>query len=542
MSNVVTRNKFFGVALIASMVFAGMTFGNLPSPIISQGIQEIDGEIFNFADYPALTHEQIAILNYFDSLTKTLPYNSWEGWHAERYSGLLHYFHAFASYLFATVHETTPGYRTDFYQDLSYTMIKKMNTTVAEYGNESIEYMEWNHFTDYYYPDYANPDADDLYMGGFRGPANIMWTGHYALMLALYERNFNTGELTDELSWYLQDWNTSLTTDGFGNPQDGGIWHTGLIPCEPYIVFVQCNSIPIFTTELYDNMMNTSYMEDGVWDYGLNFIEEEMTDEYGLYTDGYYTMPPMGYTPIPGIDQPFPGPSMNRELGGPKLSSYGLAWALTFLEYTQPEVTIPDYPLFLDLYGNDVSGNMMFMDGSYRNPGSFGDIIGILGTLFGTVLANQRGDYATRDRLLNFMHSLYNKVWSDDGRTMYYDTSALEPFLQMVLSGFTVWATVPVTMMELADVRPAEFWDYPYISSADDDNIWVYQAEWDSHKSAFILNVRVDSLATLAFSNFDSTPTAYSSGLVLSQLVPAGGDYTLTLQPGTYQLVITTGG
>jgi hypothetical protein len=64
-----------------------------------------------------------------------------------------------------------------------------------------------------------------------------MWTGHYALMQALYERCFNTGEFVDELTWFVEDWNNSLTTDGYGNATKGGIWGTGLIPCEPYMAW-----------------------------------------------------------------------------------------------------------------------------------------------------------------------------------------------------------------------------------------------------------------------------------------------------------------
>ena len=105
-------------------------------------------------------------------------------------------------------------------------------------------------FVDYYWPDANNPD--DLYVGGFRGPANIMWTGHYALMQTLYERSFNTGEHTEEITWFIEDWQNSVLTDGFGNLKEGGIWGTGIIPCEPYIVFVQCNTIPMLTTEFYN--------------------------------------------------------------------------------------------------------------------------------------------------------------------------------------------------------------------------------------------------------------------------------------------------
>jgi hypothetical protein len=448
--------------------------------------------------------------------------------------------------MFAAVSETAPGYRTDFYEGHAYTQILKMNTTVADFDNKSMEYYEWASipgFTDYYYPNATHPDADDVYTGGFRGPANIMWTGHYALMMALYERNFNTGRVVDELGWYVNDWELSVTTDRLGAPKPGGVWGTGLIPCEPYIVFTQCNSIPIYITELYDNMYGTSYMESGMWDYGLAFIEENITDDYGLYTNGYFVQRPVGGGPNAELlPQDIPGIATDPLVGGPSLNSYGTAWTMTFLEYTIPETTIPKYPTFIDAYSRDLSGDMMYMLGSYNHPTSFGDVFGILGTVFTMVLANQRGDYNTRDRLINLLQDMVNIVWSPDGREMYYDTSPLDPFLSAVLSGFSVWSTLPVTVRDLADARSTEFWDYPYISAADDDNIWVYQAQWDPDKSGFILNIKVDSSASLTFSNFDSLPTAYRGGSQFVQLEAAGGgDYTLSLEPGTYRLVIMEG-
>ena len=546
MSQTLKQNKFVITAFVITVVLAGMTFGNMPPPPVATGVQTIDGTTFNFADYTALTHEQLGIVNYFNRLIMDQPVNLWDGWNAENYMWALQYINAFLAYTFATVCETTPGYRTDLYENHAYMQIQKMNTTFADYNYTSMEYYEWNSipgFTDYYYPNATHPDSDDVYTGGFRGPANIMWTGHYGLMMALFERNFNTGAVADELSSYIDDWELSVTTDRFGTPKPGGVWGTGIIPCEPYIVFAQCNSIPIYTTELYDNLYGTSYMESGMWDYGLNFIEANITDEYGLYTDGYFVQRPLGYGPnAEHAPQEIPGKAVDHLVGGPRLNSYGCAWALTFLEYTVPDITIPKYQTFIDTYGRDLSGDAMYMLGSYAHPTSFADVYGILGTVFTMTLANQRGDYSTRDRLGNLLQDMVNKVWSPDGREMYYDASSLDSFLSSVLSGFTVWSGVPVTVRDLADARPAEFWNYPYISSADDDSIWVYQAQWDPDKSGFILNIKVDQTATLTFSNFASQPTAYRGGNPFAQLEAAGGgDYTLSLNPGTYQLVLMEG-
>lgn len=540
------QNKFVLSAFVITIVLAGMTFGNIPPAPVNLGIQTIDGTMFNFADYPVLTHEQIAIINYFDRLVTETAVNLWDGWNAENYLWALQYVAAFVAYILAASSETTSGYRSEFYENFAQTLIQKMNTSIEYYGNQSMEYYEWASipgFTDYYYPNATHPDGNDIYTGGFRGPANIMWTGHYALMLALYERNFNPGTVVDELSDYITDWELSITTDRLGNSTPGGVWGTGLIPCEPYIVFTQCNSIPIYTTELYDNMYETTYMESGMWDYGLDFMEANITDEYGLYTNGYFVQSPIGGGPnAERAPQAIPGMAIDHSTGGPSLNSYSTAWTLTFLEYTIPETTIPKYSDFIDIYSRELSGDMMYMLGSYDHPTTFGDIFGILGTLFTMTLANQRGDYTTRDRLTNLLQDMVNAEWSSDGRELYYDASSLDPFLSTVLSMSSVWSTVPVTVRDLADARPTEFWNYPYISAADDNNIWVYQAQWDSAKAGFILNIKIDSTAELVFSNFQSTPTAFSSGISIGNLVAeTGGDYSLTLQPGTYQLVIMEG-
>jgi len=538
MSQIIKQNKFIVAVLVITVVFAGMTFGNLPPPSTIMSSQTINGVTFNFADYKSLTREQLGMFNYFEDLTTSQAYNSWDNWYIDGpFQWVRHYVCAFVTYVLSTLIETTPGYRTSYYQDTAYTQIKRMNTTIAEDGTDSMEYWEWGQtgYPDYYFPDPAN--SSGLPVGGFRGPANIMWTGHYSLMLALYERNFNTGEMTDELTWFVEDWNNSLTTDGYGNPQEGGIWKCGLIPCEPQFAFVNCNSIPIYTTELFDNLYGTGYIESGMWDFGLNWINEVMQDEYGLFSYLTVVSPTLGSTEEPTSEYPF----VAGDERGVTVSSYGTSWALMFLEYTQPEKTISDYPKYIEIYSREVSNDQMYMVGDYNYPEQFIDIQKVLGSLFTMPLANQRGDQRTVDRLWNFWLGSSNQAWSTDGRRMHYEDSlasvmkALEP----VLTGLCTWGTIPTTMLELADARPTEFWDQPYISAADDDNIWVYQAEWDDTKSGFILNIKVDQTATLTFSNFDSQPIAYRHGSQFAQLEIVGGsDYTLSLEPGTYHLVI----
>ena len=543
MSKTLKSNKFFTVALIVSIVLAGMSFGNLPGPTTPTGVQTVNGETFNFADYRALTLEELAIYNFLTTLFDQ-PYGSWDGWYIEpEFYGLFHYVLAFMAYSLAMYYETTPGYRTSYYESISDNLIRKFNTSYDDWGENSIEYFEWEYasitqnWTGYYYPDTFTPDADDIYTGGFRGPANIMWTGHYTLMELLHERNFNTGEFVDELTYYMEDWNNSLTTDGFGNPQEGGIWECGLIPCEPYEVWVQCNSIPVYATGLFDDMFGTDYLP--IWDYGLDFANEIMQDQHDLYVDGYYVQEPFGYQqPTEGPQQEFPGNRLSPFRTDGKLRSrgYGVAWSLEFMDFLQPEVTDEDYAVFIEQYGKEVSGDQMYFVDSMYSTNTFGTFE-FLACLFTLALSKQEGDFNTVQRILNFLYSLYNKAWSADGREMHWDTSALEPFLQTSLAYGWIWGNNPVTLNDLVVARPTAFWDYPYISEADDESIWVYQAEWDPVKEGFILNIKVDQQATLTFSNFDSTPTVYGDGTP-RDLTIAGSDYSLILQPGSYYLVI----
>jgi hypothetical protein len=285
-------------------------------------------------------------------------------------------------------------------------------------------------------------------------------------------------------------------------------------------------------------MYGTNYMP--IWDNGIQFMEDEMTDDYGLWIDGYFVQEPLGYVHTNlEFQQQFPGPQLDPYItdGRPYVSSYGIAWTLTFLEYTIEEITLPDYEVFLQHYMKEISGDQAYIIDSYNNPSGFGTY-DILANLFTLELAEQRGDLVTRDRILNFLYGLYNKEWSADGREMHWNAQAIEPFLESSLAYGWIWATVPVSVIDLAEPRLDAFWDYPFISAADDDNIWIYQAQWDPTKSGFVLNINVDQSATLTFSNFNQAPIAYSGGVELAELTASGSDYVLSLEPGSYHLVI----
>ncbi|MHA1928057.1 MAG: hypothetical protein ACTSV2_05680, partial [Candidatus Thorarchaeota archaeon] len=132
MSDAVTKNKFVVVALIMTIILTGLTFGNLPGQPASQDIQVIDGVTYNFADYKSMDREMLAIFNYLDTIVSSeyQGYGEWDGWNAEDYHGLIYYVLAFMDYTASFLFETTPGYRTDYYREFAYDLIKRMNTTI----------------------------------------------------------------------------------------------------------------------------------------------------------------------------------------------------------------------------------------------------------------------------------------------------------------------------------------------------------------------------------------------------------------------------
>ena len=139
MSKSLTTNKYFVVTFVIAIILGGMTYGNLPGAEPSTPVQVVDGDTYRFAEYGAVTHEEVAIFNYLTTLFNQ-PAGSWDGWYiTEYYFGLFHYVLAFMAYSLAMYYETTPGYRTSYYSDVSANLIQKFNTSYDDWGEDSIE-------------------------------------------------------------------------------------------------------------------------------------------------------------------------------------------------------------------------------------------------------------------------------------------------------------------------------------------------------------------------------------------------------------------
>jgi IS4 transposase len=68
MSKALTTNKYFVTVFVITIILGSVTFNNLPGPTTASGTQTVNGELFNFTDYRALTHEEIAIYNFLTNL------------------------------------------------------------------------------------------------------------------------------------------------------------------------------------------------------------------------------------------------------------------------------------------------------------------------------------------------------------------------------------------------------------------------------------------------------------------------------------------
>ena len=80
MAEILKKNKVMVGALIATLIIAGLTFDNLPNSDPNLGVQTISGVKYNFADYPNLNHEQIALYNYLRNIVTGEDINSFDNW------------------------------------------------------------------------------------------------------------------------------------------------------------------------------------------------------------------------------------------------------------------------------------------------------------------------------------------------------------------------------------------------------------------------------------------------------------------------------
>ncbi|MDD1776196.1 MAG: hypothetical protein LUP94_02455 [Candidatus Methanomethylicus sp.] len=528
----ISRNKLFSCFLIMTILVANSTFILTPSqhPSLELPTITVAGKgSFDLNDYPSLDRRVIGLVNLFRDYydVTNLSYAS-----VNDLSVLppiyTHYFLPFTTYGIAMIADSTPSFRTDYYKDIFHKLIAMMNSS-------AMEQLEWVKpgFTN---SSYAGTGND------FRGPTNIMWTGHFTLMELFYESIYRDNTYSSEITGYLDQWNSSLTssTAWDGNPSgDLGRWGTGLIPCEPYIVFVQCNAIPFYTMRLYDNLHGTSYQEASLP--GIAWWQEHMMDPRGIPIDGYYVMQPLErHRTQGGGFQIYPGPAMTKGLDAPKVSAYGSAWITMFYNAMGME------PLADSLYGNWKSAfvhysadNTAYVVESYYFPHDFG-ASEYVANLFAYFCSREMGDSELNAKLENWFYKPFEGKWIGD--RYEFDTSALgslSAFTYPVINFAWAWGHANSTLSDLMTPRGDAFFAKPYISNQSRmDGLYVYQACYDEDREAFILTVETEHSQVLTIDNAAGIQGVYTSKGTYIDWTLDSNQLLLNLEPGTYSFVI----
>ncbi len=393
-ADLVSKNKLFAAFLILTILVSGSTVVLAPAqksdpamPVIA-----VPGKgSFSLASYPSLDRQVIGLVNLFrDYYTVTDLSNTSVNDLSSLPPFFTHYFLAFTTYGIAMIADSTPGFRTDYYKQIFHKLIAMMNSS-------TMERLEWT----------SHNFINESYAGvgnSFRGPTNIMWTGHYALMELFYESTFRDGFYGSEAAGYLDQWNASLTSPTVwnGSQSEGlGRWGVGLIPCEPYVVFVQCNSIPFYAMRLYDNLYGTTYQEASVA--GIQWWQDNMVNSRGIPIDGYYVIEPMKrHRPETDINQTYPGPALTEGYLEPKVSAYGSAWATMFYNAMgMTELAGEMYKDWKSAFVHYSTDDTAYVAESYYYPSDFG-INEYVANVFAYFCANEMGDSALKGKLENW--------------------------------------------------------------------------------------------------------------------------------------------
>ncbi|UCE12689.1 MAG: hypothetical protein JSV04_10905 [Candidatus Heimdallarchaeota archaeon] len=536
--DIILKSKLFLSLLIIAVIVSSSVILLTPVEPSTPSFGRItipDKGTFNLNEYPYLERRVIGLWNSLRDFYSATDFSN-ESIHDLSIlpDVLTQYFLAFTVYGMAQIVDSTPNYRSSYYKQLFDKIILMMNST-------TMEQLEWID------PGYAEDHYSDL-GNGFRGPTNIMWTGHYALMELLYYNTFRDPKYNDEIKWYMDDWNRTLSAeetwdnqtskDGSGRPL--GQWGTGLIPCEPYIVFVQCNSIPFYAMRMYDELHETNYQD--VTLAGIDWWQTHMTDDNGIQIDGYYVDVPHETEGLPErLADNIPGPALTYGKEVPKVASYGSAWAIMFYEaFGKDSIAQSYYDDFKKMFVYYTVDDMAYTPDSYYYPSNFG-LYDLIGTLFTYFCTREMEDDDLFQKIENWYYGPFPGYW--DEYNYRFDTSALGdlgPFMDPILSFAYAWSHADSTLSDLMDPRSDSFYNStPFISEESSTNgLFIYQACFDEEKEVFILTVEANEETKLTFSQFPNVQGVYTKSGEYQNWSQNGDQMELTLSKGTHSFVI----
>jgi hypothetical protein len=244
------------------------------------------------------------------------------------------------------------------------------------------------------------------------GNANIMYSGHLGMMINLYQMLYN------DLKWdkpgsIVFNWNDNqkfvydnkslqevMFIQMMHNPVPG-------IECERNAVFPACNTHPMISWKLYDNLHGTRYFEAAhtVFDpwFEKVFINPQTKDfaSFYLIKQGWAFS---GWNPKYGNKMDEVMAEMVKK--GIDFNSGGNdGWIGTFMHVWNPSLIEKNYPFLKKKHYKEMKGGTAFLTKDVVAPDCY---YGFFATL-----AAEVGDVDARERLLKTVDSIYSPVWID---------------------------------------------------------------------------------------------------------------------------------
>ena len=348
---------------------------------------------------------------------------------------------------------------------------------------------------------------------------NIMYSGHLAQMIGLYEK------LYADLKWsapgslvfawsdkekYVYDQNTLIKViyDQFINMPDH------CIQCEPNVCFPVCNQHPMLALMLYDQAHGTDYFGAAAppmldWMYKTGMVDAKTHEVAVLWLIKQQRRVVGSEIKFDSVLDHFSTPLSAIKLI--KFNSSAIAgWNGAFLNVWQPDLVKRDYPFQVKSHVK-VKGARL----AYCVRDGLSDQ---LSTPFFALLAAEMGDLSLRDKLMNWSERQYKATWDKEGG--YYYPPSIE-FPITFLPGMThkgITLTDKVAAMARANIKdgvrklhtlpfagadPAA----PRVENPDFPRVVLTRAVYDEAKQALIVSTADDApysgVYTLEFTHLD---------------------------------------
>jgi len=389
-------------------VMAAILFAFLAFPLLMSGQTEKrvpSGTVINQKDYPAadekewgqllwnlkLANQDLADFTHYQSVDQ-------QGISANRYTI------AFASYFLALEqYHKYPAWREAIQPAFDRLIQKMMQKPVWEYwANESFGITKFEPNMDRPYASSSDPV----------GYANIMYSGHLGMMINLYQMLYHDmkwdkpGSIVfewDEKTRFVYD-NKRLQEVMFiqnmTNPVPG-------IECERNAIFPACNTHPIISYKLYDQMHNTRFFEAATSVYNpwcdsvfINPVTKDFASFY-LIKQGWAFS---GWNPRYGNKMDEVMAEMVKK--GVDFNSGGNdGWIGTFMHAWRPGLIETNYPYLKKKHYKELPNGTAVLTKDVIAPDAY--------YAFFTALAAEVGDEQARQALLKTVDSIYSPVWED---------------------------------------------------------------------------------------------------------------------------------